>query len=306
MTDGHLTDEHLIDGHLTDEQLSSHLDGPDVAVIDETTASAWRQHLARCAPCRRRLATLEAVRARVRAPVAPVDPDARSASIDRILGAAAEDGGSDGGDGRGGRDAPLLIPRRRPQVLVGAAAAVLVLAVAIGVPLALAGHSTSQSAESTAAKAARQPARAVHNAQASGTTGLSGSATATVYDLGTVGSAGVLRSRVAAIRPNDFAAPAPYGQAASNATSRANTTKTVGPGSFGTPAQFERCLSSAMRVAGSARLVHLLATATFKTTPTLVYVFAPTANGPVTGKAAGSLAVATALDGCRVVAKTSL
>ncbi|HEY5023876.1 MAG TPA: hypothetical protein VII76_02775 [Acidimicrobiales bacterium] len=302
MTDGHLTGGHLTDGHLTDEQLSSHLDRP-AAVIDETTASAWHEHLARCAPCRRRLATLEAVRARLRAPMAPTAPHGRAASIDRILRAAAEDGARDTPDTR---DAPILIPRRRPQVLVGAAAAVLVLAVAIGVPLALADHGISGSAESTAAKAVRQPAGAVHNAQASGTTGPSGSATATVYDLGTVGSTGELRSRVAAIRPNDFSVPAPYGQAASSATSQANTTDTAGPGSIGTPSQFERCLSSAMSVAGSARLVHLLAIAAFKTTPTLVYVFAPDANGPVTGKAAGSLVVATALHGCKVVATTSL
>jgi hypothetical protein len=61
-----------------------------------------------------------------------------------------------------------------------------------------------------------------------------------------------------------------------------------------------------MRAAGSARVVNLVATATLKGSPTLVYVFQPDSSGSATGNSARTAVVATALDGCKVIATTHL
>jgi hypothetical protein len=316
----------MTDGHLTDEQLSSHLDGIHAAHTDETFAPVAPdvgRHLSGCDPCRRRLVALETVRGRLRTPVSPVSPEVRAASIETVLARFGENqpdvgsgvtgtdaaGGSDVRVRPGGRDAPIPIPRRRPQVLVGAAAAVLVLAAAVGVPLALAGHTASESAQSTsAAKAPNPPSGEEHSARASGAAGLPGSATATIYDFGKVSSVSALRSRVTALRTNEFSAQATTkspNQSASSVAPKANSTATAS-GSFGTPGQFEHCLSSAMRAAGSARVANLVATATLKGSPTLVYVFQPDTSGSPTGNSARTAVVATALDGCKVIATTHL
>jgi hypothetical protein len=61
-----------------------------------------------------------------------------------------------------------------------------------------------------------------------------------------------------------------------------------------------------VHVAGSKRSVQILATAEFKGTHALVYVFRPVSGGSTTGNAAHSLAVATARVGCRVLGTTAL
>src|ERR1035438_1917106 len=123
----------MTDGHLTDEQLSSHLDGIHAADTDEPVAPVAPdvgRHLSGCDPCRRRLVALETVRGRLRTPVSPVSPEVRAASIETILARFGENqpdvgsgvtgtdaaGGSDVRVRPGGRDAPIPIPRRRPQV----------------------------------------------------------------------------------------------------------------------------------------------------------------------------------------------
>ncbi len=206
----------MTDGHLTDEQLSSHLDRASGADRMETAAASSDDHLAVCARCRQRSATLESVRQVLQRPVPPVDPEVRSASIASVVAAASvavpegdtevdEPAGSGADAGR----APTAIDRRRPQVLVGAAAAVLVLAVAIGVPLALAGKNSSQSTASRpSAGASSGPAASHQGARGSGTAGISANATDNVSDLGKVSSLDGLRPRVAAILPGAVGNPA--------------------------------------------------------------------------------------------------
>jgi hypothetical protein len=314
----------MTDDHLTDEQLSSHLDGFPGVDLDETVSASasFGAHLAGCSPCRERLAALESVRARLmQAPVPPVAPDVRAASIESVLRRAGE----------GRPDAvppspsdvhkqnpdliripsPIPMPRRRPQVLVGAAAAVLVLAAAVGVPLALLGQGSSDSVQSrasaTAGPSVRRPAPADHSARASGTYGLSKGATATVYALGPLSSVDGLRSRVAALSSQEFSAAAPEPQSAANATApTASGTSKTSAVSGATPIQFERCLASAVHTAGSTTIVRLLATATYKTTPALVYVFEPAPSGSATENAGRSAVVVTARQGCRVLATTRL
>jgi hypothetical protein len=319
----------MTDGHLTDEQLSSHLDGVSARDPDEKVAPSIADHLATCAPCRRRLAALGAVRERMRTPVEPVAPEVRAASIASVLRAAELDPSGAGARSEAGvaepdevHAAPIVMARRRPQVLVGAAAAVLVLAGAIGIPIALSGRSTSGGSEASG------PARATASAPAgvNGTSGLSQHVTSAVSDLGPLESVGALRSRVDGLFPAASSA-APTGQpgtasvpAASPPAPPAAVAPTPsGSGSqdlnntFGaSPAmttQFERCLSSATRAAGSAspaspaspaKTLQLLATATFKGAPALVYVFQP-GTGPDVQSA-----VVVARDGCKVLATTSL
>jgi hypothetical protein len=315
----------MTDAHLTDEQLSSHLDAASGAGRDEKAAASIEEHLAVCAPCRQRLAALGAVRQVLRRPLPPVDRDVRSASIASVMAAVGEDSSgvdASAGSGVDGRPAPIAITRRRPQVLVGAAAAVLVLAAAIGVPLALAGKSASQSTASAPAAGASSGRDETHQGnRASGTEGISANAADTVSNLGKVGSPEALRVRVAQILPGASAAAPTKNAATSSPSSPTSTTGTgTGTGSsgskvpgpfsvqrgLGTPGQFERCLSSATRAVGPARTVQLLATATYSGTPALVYVFGPSSSGSASGNAARSAVVATARDGCRILATTYL
>ncbi len=315
----------MTEGHLTDEQLSSHLDGVPGAGLDETASASasFSAHLAGCGPCRERLADLDSVRARLmQAPVPTVPPDIRATSIESVLRRAVEGSAPGFPPSDIQKQSPDLvripnpipIPRRRPHVFVGAAAAILVLAAAIGVPLALLGQSTSNSAQSRASGSSAGPsvrrlAPTSHGARASGTYGLSNGATATVYALGPVSSVDGLRSRVAALGSQEFSAAAPEKQSDANATATTTTGSSstkIRSGAGATPVQFERCLAPALRAAASTRTVSRLATATFKTTPALVYVFQAAPSASATSNAARSAVVATARDGCRVLAKTYL
>ncbi len=363
----------MTDGHLTDEQLSAHLDGasdtdsrsdldagPDRTDATSAGSAEWvgsaGEHLAGCALCRGRLAALEAVRAVLRTPVPNVNRDVRAASIASVLlTVEAEDvasGGTGGGrgaevgtgaaaGGAGGaagieREASIMIPRRRPQILVGSAAAVLVLAAAIGVPLALSSSSTSTSTASAPAKAAvSQPSQPEHQnsaSSASGEGGIAKRAESSVSNLGELGSVGALRSRVGALLPaaSSTAPPVPNTGAPTPTTAGATApTAPTGTGSGSqnefnaqagptTTRQFERCLPSALHVTSSTSTVALLATASFRGTPALVYVFMPpptgpatgtrptTGIGPVAGHAARPGVVVTAIRGCKVLASTTL
>ena len=308
----------MTDRHLTDEQLSSHVDGVRGADLDEKVPASFSAHLAGCDSCRGRLAALESVRARLmQAPVPAVAPEIRAASIESVLRRVGEGRpvAAHGGDVRNADPItipnPIPISRRRPQVLVGAAAAVLVLAAAVGVPLAVLGHGSSNSAQSRVSASAGQslgrPAGTDHSAPVPGTYGFSTSAAANIYALGGLSSVDGLRSRVMALESRAFSAAAPEKQSAADATAapQSGTSKT-GSASGATPAQFERCFASAMHAAGAARTVSLLATATFKTTPTLVYVFEPAPTGSVASNAQRTAVVATARQGCRVLVTTYL
>ncbi|HXQ91002.1 MAG TPA: hypothetical protein VN768_05535 [Acidimicrobiales bacterium] len=318
----------MTDGHLTDEQLSSHLD--DVAHVGDVSAAAAAdagEHLATCAQCGGRLAALEAVRDRMRTPVAPVDPEVRAASIAAVLRAAQEVAPAR-------RTAPDVVApsaRRRPQVLVGAAAAVLVLAAAVGVPLALSSSGTlGGSAASAPVGPSRSPGSpgSSGSEKASNTHGPSNSVADAVGDLGTLDSVGALEARVDAVLSRDFAAT-PSGAAASAATPTTTTasgtpTTTAGPAGVAPTATpgpvpptppiptglFDRCLSSATAAAGAGRTLQLLATATFKGTSSLVYVFTATSARGATANAARSVVVVSAPNtndnGCRLLASTPL
>jgi len=352
MTDGHMTDG-LPDGHLTDEQLSSQLDGESGSEADGHVEDAGQHsagHLAGCARCRARMATLEEARDLVRTPVRPVSPEVRAASIASVLrrreaappGDGVDDGRADGerlttgggltsagrpssrvGGPSNGADAPTpLRSRMRPQVLVGSAAAVLILATAVAVPLALSGRSTSGgSAESSAARSANSAAAGDNRSgqSATATTGQSKHATTSVVDLGPLESADALRVRAASLQPLN----SPVAPSAAPVTSAPGPTGAQGPsgeaasespiaGAFSpgavpaTITAFERCFSSAAHAAGTGREAQALATADFKGTPALVYVFMSTSSGSGTGTGAQSIVVATARTGCRVLVTTSL
>jgi len=332
-----MTDGQLSDGHLTDEQLSSRLDrvsgfGPDGAGHGESERAGQRagqkgdDHLVSCARCRARMAALEAVRDLVRTPVVPVAPDMRAASIAAVL---RESEVPQAGAGRAEGPIPMKV-RRRPQVLVGSAAAVLILAAAVGVPLALSGRSTSGG--SAGSGAVRSSIRASsgpesHNQAASATTGLSNYLNAPLADLGAVDSVEALGARAATLQPlaSTVAQNAPLttgtptasgkGGSGSNAGGTLSPTatptpygasaKSVTPATPATITLFEHCLSSAVGAAGLNRAVEALATAVFRGAPALVYVFMPASGGSVTGKAAQSVVVATARAGCGVLGTAS-
>ena len=341
MTDGHPTD-----GHPTGERLSALLDGVAGFVDAGTDADGRRkedgrrdeddgakveEHLAGCAECRARMAALRGARDLMRTPVPPVAPDVRAASIAAILREseaapvrAGGGAGSGGGVGAGRAGGPTPIrARRRPQVLVGSAAAVLILAAAIGVPLALSGRSTSGgSTASTAAEASRGAASggAASGGAASGahsggdslgTKDLSKFANAPITDLGPVDSVEALGARAASLgQPNSTATP----NAAAVPGAAAAAPTEPGPSAGGTFAPlttlptisaFESCLSSAVRSAGPGRVVQDLATAQFEGKPALVYVFGTSSGGSSTGTSARPLAVATARTGCGVLGTSS-
>jgi hypothetical protein len=305
----------MTDGHLSDEQLSSHLDEVEPTAGSPTAGSATDGHLVGCAPCRQRLAALDRVRAVMRTPVAPVSREVRAASIATVLRTAEA------------RDAPASISRRRPQMLVGAAAAVLVLAVAIGVPLALSSHNTATSEASAPTTAVREPLQR-HKSSAAGTAavpGFSAIPIASVSDLGKLASVAALRSRVARLLPTASSAvpsdqPTTGAEAPTPNTATPTGTKGVGSefenefnlGANKTASEFERCLPTAEDAAGPTPTVQLLATATYRETPALVFVFASqpaadqSSNATGAGAASGSEVVVTARDGCKVLASASV
>jgi hypothetical protein len=326
MTDGHLTD-----GHMTDDELSSTLDGVADTDLDERVALSLGTHLAGCARCRERLAALEAVRELLHTPVPGLEPEARSASISAVLRAAGVADGGDalapaaggaatapGGPARprdradgaagGARDAPISLPRRRPQVLVGVAAAIVVLGAAIGVPVALSGGGSSTSASSGASESATRqlPRSPQAHAPATGTLVLPGRLGALVVNLGKVGSIDALRSKIAALAPHASAA-VPTTQETVTAPTGAGSAASTQTGVEGrtTTSQFEHCLSSAMHAAGPVTSVQSVATVSFRATPALVYVFEPGRGGSSTGGTARSaVVVVTAQVGCRVLGTT--
>jgi hypothetical protein len=237
-------------------------------------------------------------------------------------------------------------PRVPVLVGSAAAALVLVVAVGVPLALLSHGASSDSTASApstpsasggVAASAGSDRLGQQHQRQASGTAGSSGSAHAAISDLGALDSLGQLRSRVTAALSMDVAAapsgaasaptsvPAPTGAAPTTAGAAPTTTgvfgstattSTTGTGSFSQStfnvaaaletAPFARCLSSAMRAAGSNRSVQFLASAEFRSAPALVYVFLPASGGSATGNEAHSLVVATARDGCRVLGTTTL
>jgi hypothetical protein len=329
----------MTDGHLTDEQLSSHLDGdaatsfagpdpvqsPSSSLPSDAATAAIVEHLTGCPSCRHRLSLLEAVRNHVRTPPPPLDPAVRAASIARVLATV----GSDDAAVRAGvpeRGVPITIPRRparRPQALVGVAAAVLVLGAAVGVPLALSSESSSHSTVS--ASASSSALRQLHAKQHSSglTFGSAKSAIGTVSKLGSVNSIESLRTRVSGLLPSASST----GSAGAAAAPQAAAPSTTGPtgSASATPStvqnqdqnqlniaagteetsQFERCLPAASRDATPATALQLLATATFEKTPALVYVFEPP-SGSTTGATSQSVVVVIASDRCTVLASTSL
>ncbi len=242
-----------------------------------------------------------------------------SASASASVGADAG-----GGAARNGPPTPIR-GRRRPQVLVGSAAAVLILAAAVGVPLALSGRSTSgRSTVSTAAEASRGAASSGaassaqhHGRSALGTKDLSKFANAPIADLGPVGSVQALGARAAAVQPLNSAAT-PNAAAVPGAATAAPTEPGSSLGGTFAPLPtsaaigvFERCFSSAVSAAGPGQAVQALATAEFEGTPALVFVFQPSAGGSTTGgsttgNSARPLAVATARAGCRVLGTASI
>ncbi len=336
MTDGHLTDDHMVDGHLNDEQLSSHLDGLDAGSggeRDRDVAASIGSHLEGCARCRRRLVALEAVRLRLRGSVESLSPRVRADSIDAVL-RAVRDGDAEGtASGAVPERTPIPLARRRPQALVGAAAAILVLAGAVGIPLAL-SHSGTTAASRAPSGAVSPPASATSGAVENGVQVFS--------DLGTFSSAGALEARVEGLLPVASAAvptgPAPAPTYASPATSTAtnagagagtasgpasgnghvgsNSTTESGKAVQGpldfraagptTRAQIDGCLSAAMHAAGPGRTLQVAATATFRGTPAVVYVFGSGSGASTSATKAPPQLVATARNGCRVLTKTPL
>lgn len=101
--------------HLDDERLSAHLDGEDPAAAE---------HLAECGSCRARLEAFRSVAELVGAPVAPPD-GAVDAAVAAALAAHASPGGSP--------VVPLSTAVRRRRTQVGLAAAAAVVTVVLGV-----------------------------------------------------------------------------------------------------------------------------------------------------------------------------
>ncbi|HVA05076.1 MAG TPA: hypothetical protein VMU64_15170 [Acidimicrobiales bacterium] len=192
-------------------------------------------------------------------------------------------------------------------------AAVLVLAAAVGVPLALVGQSSSSQSRASegTSQVNRQQVGADHGVRGSAAAGPTESVTAHVSDLGALSSINRLRSLIMMVAQDEYSTAAPEKQENQEKLPSANATATTvnglsktGRESGTTPAQFERCLSSAMDAAGETRTLRLLATATFKGTPALVYLFGPEPNTSATGNASRSAVVATARGTCKVLATT--
>jgi hypothetical protein len=324
----------MTDRHLTDEQLSSYLDGVPADSAGTGTGGADvfadrrvgsgpppGEHLARCAACRLRMADLEAAREFVRTPVPPPAPDVRAASIATVLRRAegahasphaheeiAADADATPVD-RSGISPIAIRTGRRLGVLVGAAAAVLVLAVAIGVPLALSSRDSSVgSAASAPANSAATHQRLSQHESFSGslsaTDGISDYAASAIANLGTLDSVNALRSRVAVLSSTGVGGTKSASSAPSSPVS--GQSPSTGASSTGTIDLFERCFASAENAAGPGRPVQLLATAEYKGTPSLVFAFFSVSGGSATGRAAHSVAVVTARNGCRVLGTTSL
>jgi hypothetical protein len=284
--------------HPHDEQLSAYLDGEqrdeasDAAAPGETLPA----HLAACVACRQRLDALGRARDLVRRPVPPVPSSVKEAAV-----AAALAEGLATGNGR--RSAPAASRGRRwtrsPGLVVGAAA-VAILAVTIGVAVAL-SHGRSPTATSAAATHAPSRTGPTENREPAAL------APTGAPDLGSIGSVGVLRSRLTPLLGSQKDSAAATGAPGPSAGTQ-STSSAVPSGGFTTagsvPAGLATCAAAAQRVPGAANTVALVATATYGRTPALVVVVQVT--GTTTKPEPPLLVVVVARSGCRVLARTSL
>jgi hypothetical protein len=298
------------DAHLSDEQLSSHLGGDVDGAVDHvvdgagvergTNSSLVPGHLEGCGACRDRLARLTEVRDLVRRPVAQVSAEIRAAAVALAL---REAGSSDErvpvGEHRAAAalSEPVRLRRYPSTRVLGGVAAVLLLAAAITVPLVTSSSNTSPSSSASSAASGAsstttpQPDRTSRRALAE----LPPGGTVDAGDLGAIGSASQLRARVAMDMVN-------VGGTHNSPSSQASTGATAGSAqAFSTLAT---CLPAATSAAGSNRSVVLTATADYRGSRVVVFVFGPR-SGATGGAGARQVAVVTAVSGCRVLVDTS-
>src|SRR5579872_44108 len=306
----------MTDMHLSDEELSSRIDD----VGDRLAADA---HLRHCDACRRRLTELGDARQLLRRPVPAVSADERAAMVAAVVDEALAERAnrqSLGGDAAGVPvpATPLRVRRSPSPRVVGGVAAALIVAALIAVPVAI--SSTSNTTGSSRASGARS----THNPEDHG--GLSAAANAPARDLGAIGSTQQLRSALASYAVNGAAGSAAAGsngavpgqagpQSVGTAASRSGAfAPTAAPPATGaarsaTSDAVAGCLPPAEQEAKTSRgttanpSLSFTATAVYRDTPALVFVFGP-ASGQ--GGASRPLAVVTALSGCRVLAQTTI
>ena len=328
--------------HLTDEQLSWYLDGmPDDsgAVAVPASPSAEQDHLAGCDACQARLGVFESTRELVRTPVVPVTSAGRAEAVAAVLRAAPAEPPAGSFPER--VDEPVVLPRRLPAI-TGAAAAVVALLVVLGVGFAVIHNG---SASNKASSAARAPATTVPSHTGEGALGAPGvtpgagkdsqsiystarlgGTDETVASLGTTSSVGALRTAVShalssfgqassASSGLSVTTPAPGNEtnggdnAASPATtgpSPAKVPNTAASTPAGESGAFGTCLGPAQRVAGSGRVIQLLATTQYEKTVALVYVFVAGPNISPPQPSARQLVVVMARGTCRHLATTTL
>jgi hypothetical protein len=279
--------------------LSAYLDGeePQAAPVVAAPGETFETHLAACGACRGRLDQLAGARDLVRLPVAPVPSSVKAAAV-----ATAMAEGLTIGTGR--RSAPTAARRgsqwTRSTRLVAAVAAVALLAVTIGSALAL-SHGRSGTTMSAAATGA--PAHTTTGANRAAAPLVATGAPA----LGSVGSVGALRSRLAPLleagHDNAAATAAPPSAAGTQSATAASPSGGF-KAAVAVPTELATCVAAARRTVGPADPLALVATVTYGHTPALVVVV----RGPGTTSTPEppSLAVVVARSGCRVLARTQL
>ena len=306
--------------HLTDEQLSSHIDRTGSGAHVEPEIGADRplvdEHLLTCDACRARLVKFDAVRGLIGQPVAPVSSEVRGAAVASALqeGTVASNRDSGGDEnrerpapvhGRGARlgpPTPVRLPgRARPRVVAGVAAA-LVLAGGLGAALSLGRSSSSNSAATatgrSSASAGYTPSNIQHDS--TGEPGFVG-------DLGAVGSSvqlELLLSPSVDRLKQSSASPSAGSTLRAPGFSAQGPANSAGAGSSAL-SHVAACLSTAVHATNGRRTLELTATANYRGTPAVVFLFG-TVSGATQGSAVRSLAVVTAAAGCRVLVTTSL
>lgn len=269
--------------HLSDERLSAYLDEVDDAA--PFGVPELQPHLAQCARCRDRLAALRSASRMVGAPVASVAPELRAQAVAAALHAAREQSGPVRGE-RDVEPARTIRWYRRPQVLAGAAAAVLALCVAV--PLTLVGQSSP-----TSIAASHGPARSKTTSGA-GSAGSSSeprgsagaSSPAAVPDLGRVSSVKQVLSRLHGAKISNSSS----GQARLSYNDEATST-------------YARCVATTRKAArGGDYGPGIVASVTYQGRASLVMEFWPTTSMPEAGK---TVVAVTATNGCRLLARTS-
>ncbi|MGA2037545.1 MAG: hypothetical protein ABSH04_08195 [Acidimicrobiales bacterium] len=298
--------------HPSDERLSAHLDG--VEDVAPAGAPELEDHLARCGRCRDRLAALRSASHLVGLPVAPVSPELKAQAVAVALRAgsneddlAVVEGESESSSTTPSPDHDPSVPGvramptrwyRRPQVLAGAAAAVVVLGVAV--PLALSARSSSTSAVSS--HAASSPSASSSTGQSAGTTQVPSGAGL---------SAGPLEDREKAALPS-------LGRVSSveQVVAQLNKVETVEPSSGPSSGQSRSSFSSAEAASKFARCVAttrkavrggdygpgIVATASYRGRAALVMEFWPQASSLAAGK---SVVAVTTTNGCKLLARTT-